>query len=379
MTQTSSASLALFLVLVAPCVSQGKIYIVDQANGPGTHFRYISAAVARAVAGDRINVRKGTYSGFDVWRGGISIIGSPGVVIKRSCPNCSGNVIRIYNLPRGQTFRMTNVDCQVNFEVRFGFGPIGTVVLDSVSTPYPIGFVDCERVFLTRCTTPNVYLANSPAVISDSRGLGGLTADKASKVVLVNTPIKGSPGYWVWGKFYPAPSPIYVGARSSLTITGNTGTLIQGGATTNPVIAGSGSLVWDPRVQLKNFDTNGAATASTIKVARRTVPYLDARGAPLGGTVNVTMRAGANHPFLLAVGLPGLTSLPGLGGWAWLDLKTAILVSTGNLDGKGEYSWSTPVPMDNVLLGLTLVWQGTAGPTVGTQVLSNPSAYTHGF
>ena len=36
-------------------------WIVDQQNGPGTHFTTIGAAVAAAVDGDTIVVRTGTY------------------------------------------------------------------------------------------------------------------------------------------------------------------------------------------------------------------------------------------------------------------------------------------------------------------------------
>ena len=61
------------------------------------------------------------------------------------------------------------------------------------------------------------------------------------------------------------------------------------------------------------------------------------------------------------------------------DSYDAVIIAAGTLDNQGRYSWSIPVPRDNVLLGLALVWQGTAGPTLGRQTLSNPDTYVHGL
>ena len=362
----------LALSLVAPCLSQGKIYVVDVANGPGTHFRSIKSALVNAIDGDRILVRRGTYTGFVVTRG-VAIIGSPGVVISSPFPNHFVGA----RVPAGRTFSLSNVDCHVPFDVR---DCAGGVLLESVVMRMGSGFMRCKQVSLTRCSMLSIQPLTSTVVISEGTSLRELIITKGSNVTLVNTPMVGQPGWWWYGRFNPAPSPIYLDGTSNLTITGDRGTLIQGGSTTNPVIAGNGSLVLDPRVQLKNFSSSGASIGSGIRVTRRTVPYLDAQGAPLGGTVKVTLKAGAHHPFFLAVSLPGdVTSIPSLGGSVWLDLNTTVLIAAGKLDANGAYAWSIPVPIHNVLLGLALVWQGTAGPSLSQQSLSNPSAYVHGF
>ena len=105
MTRTPFLLVALFLA--APSLCQGRIYVVDAANGPGTHFRNIRAALVKAIDGDRILVRKGTYTGFVVTRG-VAIIGSPGVVITGICPHCS---VEVRGVAAGRDVSISSMRC----------------------------------------------------------------------------------------------------------------------------------------------------------------------------------------------------------------------------------------------------------------------------
>ena len=52
------------------------IWIVDAANGPGTNFTDLPAAVAAAISGDTILVRPGTYTHFNVSGKALTIRGA---------------------------------------------------------------------------------------------------------------------------------------------------------------------------------------------------------------------------------------------------------------------------------------------------------------
>ncbi len=54
------------------------IWIVDAANGPGTNFTDLPAAVAAAAHGDTILVRAGAYSAFQVSGKALAIRGESG-------------------------------------------------------------------------------------------------------------------------------------------------------------------------------------------------------------------------------------------------------------------------------------------------------------
>jgi hypothetical protein len=45
--------------LCAPLLAHGRVWIVDQNNGPGTHFTDLQRAVSAAADGDLIRVRSG--------------------------------------------------------------------------------------------------------------------------------------------------------------------------------------------------------------------------------------------------------------------------------------------------------------------------------
>lgn len=130
-------------------------------------------------------------------------------------------------------------------------------------------FIRCSQVFLARCSMRSLYFQSSISVVSEATNHRDLVVDKASNVTLVNTSMVGHKGWWSYGRYNPATSPIYVTGWSNLTITGDRGTLIQGGSTNNPVIRGNGGLVLDPRVQLKNYSSSGASIGSGITVTSR--------------------------------------------------------------------------------------------------------------
>lgn len=66
-------ALVALLALSAPAQS---VWIVDSANGPGTHFQDLPTAIAAASNGDVLRIRPGTYAAFTLARKGLRIFGA---------------------------------------------------------------------------------------------------------------------------------------------------------------------------------------------------------------------------------------------------------------------------------------------------------------
>jgi len=375
------------LSCVASAVGQGRVYVVDEDMGPGADYPDIPAAVAKAVDGDRIVVRKGSYSGFVLGRA-VTILGQDGATIARKGSGALG-WLDIHSIAPGRKAVLQNL----TFPVDPGAPSFlimhhchGRVILERLRSGTL--FVWCwsmQQVHLSHCNIAGITGTGVRATLLHCNlNQADMKLDRqdscrfaeSSEVVLAGCNVTGFPFFGV------AQPAIALQGGSRLTITGDGSEKIQPcscnsrpglvdvlAATTNDVI------VADPRIKATFGTLSGKPN-----VVRRTVPYLDAKGAPLGGTVNVALRAGNGDTYYLAIGLPGGgVPMPALGGTVWLDLRTAVLVGGGVLDASGVVRLSVPVPNDVALFGLGLVWQGVAGSTVSGPWLSNAAAYVHGF
>ena len=87
------------------------IWIVDAANGPGTNFTNLPAAVAAAQSGDTIVVMPGNYKPFDVTGKALTILGSGASITILNLP--TGNPFyqeaRIADVPAGAAFYMSGL------------------------------------------------------------------------------------------------------------------------------------------------------------------------------------------------------------------------------------------------------------------------------
>ena len=85
-----------------PCllaaVVPAQTFVVDVANGPGTNFTQIAAAVAYAPDGAVLQVRPGHYASFAITGKSLTIVGGPGVTFGEMF---SGS-ITIASLAQGQ-------------------------------------------------------------------------------------------------------------------------------------------------------------------------------------------------------------------------------------------------------------------------------------
>ncbi len=64
------------VALLALSATAQNVWIVDAANGPGTHFQDLPTAVAAASNGDVLRIRPGTYAAFTLARKGLRIFGA---------------------------------------------------------------------------------------------------------------------------------------------------------------------------------------------------------------------------------------------------------------------------------------------------------------
>ncbi|MCK5944294.1 MAG: hypothetical protein KAI24_20070, partial [Planctomycetes bacterium] len=88
----------------APACAQ-TVWIVDQANGPGTHFTSVAPAISAAAGGDHVRIRAGSYveNALDVDKS-LSIVGEPGVSITLNVLGSAG--LTIHDLPASAPFAM---------------------------------------------------------------------------------------------------------------------------------------------------------------------------------------------------------------------------------------------------------------------------------
>src|SRR5262245_49008798 len=71
------------LLALPPLCAQGRVWIVDAANGPGTNFTDLPTAVSSVAAGDVLRVRAGLYAMFQI-SNAITILADPGVTVGQS-------------------------------------------------------------------------------------------------------------------------------------------------------------------------------------------------------------------------------------------------------------------------------------------------------
>lgn len=356
-------------ITVGGLSGQGQVWVVDAAGGAGSQFQNISAALARSADGDRIVVRPGTYPGFSTSKG-VAILCDPGVLL-------NAFLIDVHRVPAGRRFSIRGgwirhlrlTDC------------LGSVVVENVQMN-SASMDRCANVTFATSRVGSLAVHNSTAVIRNSvlneNGAfpNALLMDGISDCVLAGGDTLGG------GSIYGVTPAIRISASSVLTITGDTTTRVRTVPATLPnvpAIDGSGRVILDPRVAVTGSRTTGPAISPTVLLTRRTTPFLDVQGAPLGGVVTVRLQGQPRDNYFLAVGLPGTPrALPGLVGNVWLDLSASVLIGMGTLGASGTVSTTVYVPPDQRLLGAQFLWQASAGPATGPQVVSNPASYVHG-
>jgi hypothetical protein len=395
----------LALVSAVPAPAQ-RTWTVDAANGPGTDFVDLPAALAAAVHGDTILVRKGLYTPGNTDQG-VTILGVDGALFDTG-PNASVATFRVTGLPAGRTFVMKRMGNSAPNSMpqissrdpllwlidNAGRIHLEGVTLDSQpwlhSAGVPALAVDrCRAVSVTGCTlsgAPAVQCVGSRLSICSSILAGnraasmwapfsawpsafGLAASSDSIsdsiVTVARSVVRGGDGFemllrgWVGG----SPAAYFLGGEA--TIAGDAASTCTAGlgwhAAPVPALeATSADLVLDPTAKFVAQVGAPLISGTPKSLTWRRVPALEASGAPPGSRVTTDLYSEPGHLAVLLAGQPGDPLLLAFGR-LWLDPAVSLIVDVGFQGASQHRSVTIPIPSDPVLRGAPIGLQAVSG------------------
>lgn len=377
---------ALALALSAATPAQGMTWIVDLANGPGTHFTDLPPAVAAAADGDTIIVRAGSYSGFTTGKA-LMVLGEPNAAVQPP-PTfwVAAPLVEIAGLGAGKTFVMkgitvTPVTHPVGINLVNNFGRVHLERVSSIhgfpsSSQAGLAASDCAAVTVSRgdfAGGAGLVAVRSTLSLTDVTLRGANAAPRhtnceysspgaileASTVYLSRTSATGGSG--LQAIFFNCPKqPAVSMSGSTVIVSGDSATaLVAGGgfgAAIGAIVAVGGQLDVDTNVQL--FPSGAPPIQSTgTAVTLRRVVSLTAAGAPPGGTVPVDVLSPAGNPAVLFLSLPA-DPLPTPFGVAFVDVAPGRHVVIPFVPGASERtSLALPVPLGARWIGWPVALQ----------------------
>lgn len=381
-------TIALVPVLLAAttCVASAQqTWIVDAANGPGTHFTDVPPALAASSDGDTIVVRSGVYSNAITSRG-VTMLGEGNPMLVAG-PVGVGLVLRalsLSGLQSGRTFVMRG------FQLHGGTNSIGAeisacnghVVLADVAAGGPF-------------TAQSLQVSNSPDVTVMRSTLSSVVRADISTLALREVACRGQDAFaWPTGGILVHSNAGLSAIRCEVSICGGTfiggGGILPGspdqpgialeGCTTHIAAGGSmaiapgqrtgapvpsifsngGTLVLDPSI--------AASFGGTTPPVRRRVSALVATPAAIGTAVALSL---FTEPFdayqLFASALVDATPLGALG-TLWLDPSASAFLGAGTVGAQGAATQSVTVPSDPLLRGAAIRVQALLNGTAGIRI-----------
>lgn len=384
----------LTVALFATC-GAAQTFVVDAANGPGTNFTDIAAAVAAVPDGATLLVRPGIYGPFSIAAKGLTLLGGPGVDVTGS--GALPPAVEVRNTAAAQSVVVSGVrlaSCDGAVSVRNCAGPVllegvdaslGTCFLTGTRAS-SFGIWTCAQVLVSRCVGWNSWAANSDVVfeLCTLRGSGSyclhgscshsnpgleLTGGSAQ---IVSGSLTGGAGFSPLSPFsnnQPALSLIGATARvmapATLDATG------YAGMAPAPAIAGTGSLRLDPAVVLTT--TAVPAIASTVGLQTATMPTVLGQSAAPNSTLFAAALGPIGDVVVLVVGLPGAAAtVPGFTDAFWIDPAVHHFHAIGVPRPGVPVLGAVAVPNVAALRGLRIAWQAASIGSAGTMA-SNPT------
>jgi hypothetical protein len=349
------------LSLAAGALAQ--TFIVDAANGPGTNFTEIAAAVAAVPDGSKLEVRAGAYQTFSISGKGLSVFCIGAVTLT------GPQGIQVSGTSAAQTVVIRGVQL---------FGTIqlvqcqGAVVLEHLSVlplflppMLMLRVYDCAQVHVADCMftggSPAVEATNSTVMLRGTTLRGGNTLHAYSSAVdFVDCVQQGGTG---------------ILGTPAMFLQGGSARLVGGSVSANhgPCISGVGTVRVDPTTIL----TPGISfPVSNVPLAVASMPSVVASDGPLGGVVTTAMRVPVGEFGGLLVGLPGTPwSYPGIADPIWLLPGSEAVCALTVVGAPLLVTFAIPnVP---AMRGMRFGWQGIShGAASGFQA-SNPAITTH--
>ncbi|MFQ5505707.1 MAG: hypothetical protein ACE5F1_13055 [Planctomycetota bacterium] len=379
---------AVWILSLASLGSAQRTWIVDAANGAGTDFKDIPPALAAASDGDRILVRKGTYTPGTTGKA-LRMAGLPGAVIHATPTN--KNFV-VTGLSRSKSFVMRGFKLTAvpavftswgaplqirNCEGRVHLEAI-TSLIDSSAILYSVQVQQCRAVSLANCAlvpglsaykarivaTGCLFFGHDGPPVSNRPGSFGVDVH-TSVVDLVQVLARGGSG----GGHGP-PFQAVRANQTTLYVRGDSRSQYKGGLygrVQTPALWGfsTSGLVLDPSVTLIN------GYQSFRKVTVRRLPSLTGSGAALGGQAKLGLYSEKGKTFALFLALSwDPLVIPGLGE-SWLDAATFQFVTSGVMDASERFGTSLLVPKDPAFLGQHIAFQAITSRATGFE-MSNP-------
>lgn len=367
--------LAAVCLFAATATSQ--TFVVDAANGPGTDYTSITAALAAVPDGAVLKVRPGTYNSFVLSGKGVTLLGDPGakLLVVHFGPT-------VENLLPHQSFVCRQFEL-VPFFGAFGAAAFtcrnnqGSVTLDEVNVvtgTQRLAVQQCDRMLVRGSSYQGQVALEASNVVfqycyfgNQNPGLACITQQGGS-VQLVGSLVVGQ-----------AAASGSAGTGVAL-IGGDLRALGGGqlGSTAAPgqagfAVAGSGTVRVDPSVSVFGGPT---IFAPGVAVSTAPMPYVTVAGGALGAPVYPALHGPVGHLGVLAIGFPGSTyTVPGIVDPFFWTPATVVTQAVGVPAPGLPVTSTVNVPNHPVWLGLQLVSQGiTYDPVAGLQA-SNPVAW----
>lgn len=401
-------TLLLGVLLVAPLVAQPRTFVVDIANGPGTDFVELAAALASPLVrdGDVLRVRPGGYQAPAPFGKAVSILGDgPGVVIGH--PLVAGALtveglaankdvaikgVRLAAYSAPLTIRnclgrvlLDQVEVQGRDLVGIGGEPPGLRVHGgaqvAIQSSQITGGVDVDAGSRVFCVDSHIRGAHSVSFGHVPVPGGAGIAVRASTLVLAHTVVTG--GDYRSSFLHASAGAGIVAIDAVVEVRGDAGATVaagaDGGGRPVPALVGAGrtTLVHDPAVTLQPTGGASALSGAFASVVVRRMPALLVVGAPLGGVVRTGTYSPQGDLVVFALGLPASgTVVPGIRGVVHLALSGPILAATLGTQGPGEHLFHNyRVPADPALVGRAFTQQFVSGTAANGFEWTNPSTF----
>ena len=386
-----------FCVCASSLLAQGgPIVVVDAANGPGTNFVDVQAAVLAAPDGSVLLVRPGAYAPVTIDGKGVTVLAESSFTIQGSLSILNTNaqqrvVVRGFVMGGfGNNVVLSNAAGPVTLDAvgqslqSHGWGQTVLIVSDGQQVLVRNGTVVGTAYASAACWVTNssvvfenCALRGSPSQFT-SQGGGPLATPalvaNASTVQLVDSSAEGGAGavfVWIFGPIYLPAAEAVVLQGGSLRATGLATHFIAGGMhpvqPQSPAITGSGVARIDPALLVAGQPTGVALT-------RPSMPSLLADSAPPGGVVTVRRTGPAGVLSAVLVSLRAApSSLPSLPDPIWLDGAGMVVEAAGVTPASGALTVTKNVPNNPLLRGFEFVWQSADLDGTGLLAVSNPS------
>jgi len=383
-----SPALVLFTLAT---VMPAQTFVVDPANGPGTHFTNLQTALTAVPDGATLIVRAGSYGPIELNGKGVTIVGGSGVMLS----GLDRPAIHVTNLAPHQSFSLrgafmgwANPGAQVHFAgnagrvllQEFTYAHTTSPWLASFGSPPPSGILveNCAQVALRNCS---VFASNAIDAIGSHLDLESCTLrGTGSTTVSYHNPVHaGTPALRLQSctarvavcSLTGGPGPL-LSRLPSAAIATNASVLSLGGQTTVvagtpigitvavPAITGSGSLRRDPLVFLA---PNGGAPAILGSLVDTVQPWptVISTGGQLGLPATAQVRGANGELVILCVSFPGTPSvIPEVNGRVWLDTNFLEVVALGTQSNSAPIAFTAVMPVSPALAGRPRAWQAVS-------------------